>query len=228
MNTALAAEQECVPDVFVWSAKYETGIEIVDTQHHGLVDLINRIGTVHREAAPVSVLEQVLDELAAYARDHFATEHRLMHEAGLDQAYVSDHVATHGSFVKQLGLMRGFLQEFAAGAVARPVALPDHLARRAYSGRRPGHGLAGAVGRRRHVGRGSKGLGQRQGQPRSRCAGGGDASHVCGTRAAKRGNRADQCPAARARAPARTRAARTRHLQCGPGAAGRSANRRGL
>ena len=75
MNTALAAEQECVPDVFVWSAKYETGIEIVDTQHHGLVDLINRIGTVHREAAPVSVLEQVLDELAAYARDHFATEH---------------------------------------------------------------------------------------------------------------------------------------------------------
>jgi hemerythrin-like metal-binding protein len=110
LNTALAAEQECVPDVFVWSAKYETGIEIVDTQHHGLVDLINRIGTVHREAAPVSVLEQVLDELAAYARDHFATEHRLMHEAGLDQAYVSDHVATHGSFVKQLGLMRGFLQ----------------------------------------------------------------------------------------------------------------------
>lgn len=110
MNTALAADFECVPDVFVWSAKYETGIKIVDVQHHGLVDLINRVGTVHREAAPMPVLEQVLDELAAYARDHFATEHRLMREAGIDEGFVSDHVAMHASFVKQLGLMRGFLQ----------------------------------------------------------------------------------------------------------------------
>ena len=109
MDTALAPDQECMVDVFVWSAKYETGIELVDAQHHGLVDLINRIGTVHRDSAPVSVREQVLDELAEYARSHFATEHRLMRDAGLDQGFIHDHVAMHGSFVKQLGLMRACL-----------------------------------------------------------------------------------------------------------------------
>lgn len=106
----MAPAQEGALDVFVWSAKYETGIELVDAQHHGLVDLINRVGTIQRESAPVAMLEPVLDELAAYARDHFAMEHRLMREAGLEAGFVRDHVATHGSFVKQLDLMRACLQ----------------------------------------------------------------------------------------------------------------------
>ncbi len=109
MDAAVAPAQELAVDVFVWGTKYETGIEVVDAQHRGLVDLINRLGAVHRESAPAQMREQVLDELAAYARDHFATEQRLMHDAGLDQDYVRDHLGAHANFVKQLGLMRACL-----------------------------------------------------------------------------------------------------------------------
>lgn len=106
MNSELAPAQEEGADVFVWSTKYETGIVLVDAQHHGLVELINRVGAVYRQSAPLSSLEPVLDELSAYARDHFAMEHALMRDAGLDGSFVRDHVAAHGSFVKQLESMR--------------------------------------------------------------------------------------------------------------------------
>lgn len=110
MDSASAPGHEGMHDVFVWSAKYETGIDLVNAQHHGLVNLINRVGAVHRQSESAAILESVLDELAAYARDHFAAEHRLMRDSGLDEAFVRNHVATHGSFVKQLDLMRACLQ----------------------------------------------------------------------------------------------------------------------
>lgn len=98
-------------EVFVWSAKYETGIELVDTQHKGLVSIINRVGEASQQSQPPGSIESILDELAAYARDHFAMEHRLMRDAGLHEPFVHDHVATHGSFVKQLDLMRACMRD---------------------------------------------------------------------------------------------------------------------
>lgn len=98
-------------EVFVWNAKYETGIELVDTQHKGLVGIINRVGEASQQSQPSGTIEPILDELAAYARDHFAMEHRLMRDAGLHEPFVGDHVATHGSFVKQLDLMRSCMRD---------------------------------------------------------------------------------------------------------------------
>lgn len=111
MDTAVAADQESIDEAFVWSAKYETGIELVDQQHHGLVDLINRVGAAYRQAAPPAMLEPVLDQLVVYARDHFAMEHQLMRDAGLDDGFVCQHVGAHGSFAKQVELMRGCLHK---------------------------------------------------------------------------------------------------------------------
>ena len=33
-------------ETFRWTPHFETGLETVDTQHHRLVDLINRFGTL--------------------------------------------------------------------------------------------------------------------------------------------------------------------------------------
>lgn len=98
-------------EVFVWSAKYETGIDLVNTQHKGLVGIINRVGEASQQSLEPGGIEPILDELAAYARDHFAMEHRLMRDAGLHEPFVHDHVATHGSFVKQLDLMRSCMRD---------------------------------------------------------------------------------------------------------------------
>lgn len=98
-------------EAFVWSSKYETGIELVDTQHRNLVALINRVGEAQQQSQPSFTIEPILEELAAYARDHFATEHRLMRDAGLHEDYVRNHVSSHASFVKQLDLMRACLED---------------------------------------------------------------------------------------------------------------------
>lgn len=111
MDTVVTADLEFADDAFVWSEKYETGLDTVDRQHRSLVGLINRVGVAFRQDAPAAVLEPALDELVAYARDHFAMEHQLMRDAGLDQGFVAGHVAAHGSFASHVELMRGRLQK---------------------------------------------------------------------------------------------------------------------
>lgn len=98
-------------NVFVWSSRYETGITVVDVQHQGLVDLINRVGRALETGADAIEIQVVLEELVAYARDHFATEARLMRESGVDLGFAEQHIAGHGRFVKQLALLRDIARE---------------------------------------------------------------------------------------------------------------------
>jgi hemerythrin-like metal-binding protein len=88
---------------FVWSSLFETGIALVDVQHHGLVDIINRVGNeLISETAIASSADAVYGELASYAQHHFADEERLMSEAGIDPQHLERHRLHHRQFVGQL------------------------------------------------------------------------------------------------------------------------------
>ena len=92
---------------FLWNQLFITGLEQVDAQHHRLVELINRLGDslIAANSTDDAALRSVFDELADYARYHFAEEERLQRDSGLPSAYRDRHQLHHAQFIEQLSLM---------------------------------------------------------------------------------------------------------------------------
>ncbi len=94
-------------EVFSWGPQFFTGIEIVDAQHHRLVDITNELGDVMltEDAMSEGRMQILFKQLADYAREHFHDEEVLMRQVGVDARHVDQHVWHHHQFVEQLGAM---------------------------------------------------------------------------------------------------------------------------
>ncbi len=92
-------------DSFKWDDNFVTGIAEVDAQHMELVSLINRLGELlaSAEALGGPEIPAVLDELASYARFHFAAEEELMRRAGVDERHVTTQQREHENFIEEVG-----------------------------------------------------------------------------------------------------------------------------
>ncbi len=96
---------------FKWESFFETGIEIVDTQHQGLVATINEAAPLlARPGGPdLECAEAILDKLFDYAAVHFKTEEGLMDLHKVDKRYVDHHCDIHAQFVEQVIDMRALI-----------------------------------------------------------------------------------------------------------------------
>lgn len=94
-------------DAFVWNQHFFTGIEVVDSQHHRLVDITNELGDVMLGGDEISEgrMQILFKQLADYAREHFHDEEALMRQVGLDARHVDLHVKHHHQFVEHLTSM---------------------------------------------------------------------------------------------------------------------------
>lgn len=112
-------------NTFVWDQDFITGIELVDEQHRALVELFNRLSAAitHGQATDDTAADAVLDELADYARQHFADEEKLMSDAGLFPTYREAHVARHEQFIVQVATLRAAHR----GRAGRPTAIVEFL-----------------------------------------------------------------------------------------------------
>ncbi len=92
---------------FHWNKFFETGIDTVDQQHHGLVDLINQFGEslIEGQGASFNDIELLFNRLTAYAQRHFRDEDALMQVAGLDARHLAQHRKAHADFVQDLSLL---------------------------------------------------------------------------------------------------------------------------
>ncbi|MFA6921665.1 MAG: bacteriohemerythrin [Gallionella sp.] len=89
-------------ETFIWDNKFNTGVEVVDTQHHKLVDLINRLGAISAHQASNGELGTILTELANYTVYHFDTEEQLMKQYGVDATHQDIHTRAHQHFTAQV------------------------------------------------------------------------------------------------------------------------------
>jgi len=82
---------------FLWNKSFETGIDFVDQQHHGLVELINEAAPFLSAAGPIDRerTERLLDRLFAYAATHFKAEEELMHRSGVYARHAQLYGAEH-------------------------------------------------------------------------------------------------------------------------------------
>lgn len=89
-------------EAFIWDNKFNTGVDVVDEQHHKLVDLINRLGSINAHLTSTTELGEILTELANYTVYHFNTEEELMRKYAVDAAHQDVHVKAHKHFTNQV------------------------------------------------------------------------------------------------------------------------------
>lgn len=89
---------------FVWDDNFVTDLDMVDEQHHALVDLFNELSralfspSCDREG----LLADVYGRLLAYTEYHFREEEEMMEQIGLDPRHVDSHRSMHRQFVEQV------------------------------------------------------------------------------------------------------------------------------
>ena len=91
---------------FKWGSQFLTDIPEVDEQHYKLVSLLNRYGAALAEnALEREIVDRTFGELAAYAREHFDTEEKLMASIPLDQRHIEHHSVGHRNFVDEVTIL---------------------------------------------------------------------------------------------------------------------------
>jgi len=81
-----------------WSAKYETGIKAIDRDHKALFEEIKNLTVVLLQHESAAHVEQAIDCLEAYVREHFEREENFMIQAGYPktEAHIRTHRAMQG------------------------------------------------------------------------------------------------------------------------------------
>ncbi|MBN1958797.1 MAG: hemerythrin family protein [Desulfuromonadales bacterium] len=94
-------------DLIHWDESLETGLSEVDKQHHHLVDVTNRFGTLlsHDEIRPADIAS-LLEELISYTQYHFEEEEKVMRQAGIDQRHLDLHEKEHQSFFQDVTVLQ--------------------------------------------------------------------------------------------------------------------------
>lgn len=98
-------------ETFVWTSTFETGITAIDQHHRRLVDMLNTLANQVAGGASKEVLLALLDEMAAYAVEHFRMEEDLMQRHRVDDAFDASHRHAHGTFIRQAREARAMVAE---------------------------------------------------------------------------------------------------------------------
>ena len=87
-----------------WDATLELGVEALDKQHKGMVEIANRLFDAHRSGRRDEILLRIRDLLNA-ATEHFLFEEQMMAEAGYERAEVhgNHHAEVLAQFDRFLG-----------------------------------------------------------------------------------------------------------------------------
>ena len=93
--------------IFVWGEEFHTGIGKIDEQHHGLIDLFNRLGEamVESDGLDEATIELVFRQLMDYAKNHFFAEEAMMRRAGVDSRHKDYHLRAHDDFTTHVRAM---------------------------------------------------------------------------------------------------------------------------
>ncbi|ODU52130.1 MAG: bacteriohemerythrin [Lysobacteraceae bacterium SCN 69-48] len=86
--------------LLVWQAELDTGIDVIDQQHHRIVALINQLAEATTRDDQAAVLEELVD----YTLSHFAFEEELMEESGY--TFGPAHKRVHDMFVRRVSEYR--------------------------------------------------------------------------------------------------------------------------
>ena len=132
--------------LLTWNQTYSVGIESIDGQHLSLFQTLNELHSAMAQGKTKAVTGQLLRDLIAYTRSHFASEEAILARTGYPG------LAQHREHHRELaGQAAQYLQRFERGEPALSVHLlsflrdwlSNHILRedRAYSAWLMQHGI---------------------------------------------------------------------------------------
>lgn len=83
-----------------WNAAYSVGVAAIDQQHKGLIAQIRNFQEAMLEGRAAQSLDQILANLGAYTRVHFAFEEKLMEEHAYPET--AAHQAAHAGLAQRV------------------------------------------------------------------------------------------------------------------------------
>ncbi|VAW68536.1 Hemerythrin domain protein [hydrothermal vent metagenome] len=92
-----------------WTDELNTNIQVIDSQHHRIVDYINNLDDVSGSNERDEV-GKVLNELVDYTLSHFAFEESLLEDS--NYPFINGHKRVHALFIKRVS---SFQQRFEMG-----------------------------------------------------------------------------------------------------------------
>jgi hemerythrin-like metal-binding protein len=108
--------------IFPWSDAYSVGISHIDTQHKGLIRLINDLHAAMAAGKGKEVLGTILGELVRYTETHFAYE-----EAMLRQRQYSNLTAHHNVHQKLTAQVVELQQRFRSSKIIMSLEVMQFL-----------------------------------------------------------------------------------------------------
>lgn len=110
---------------FRWNPDFATGLEEVDAQHRGMVELIGGLSArIERADLDPDTLAPMFTDLQRYAEEHFLTEAKILAEFSVDARHVDQHRNEHTYF---LGQIEDMIQRFSSRSGATALQLLDFL-----------------------------------------------------------------------------------------------------
>lgn len=91
-----------VIEIFPWNENFNTGIEVIDSQHKELVLIINSLAREIAFGIDQDRLNGVFDRLVDYTHYHFETEEAIWHKYLSGQTLEIEHKHTHAGFVDRV------------------------------------------------------------------------------------------------------------------------------
>ncbi len=85
---------------FVWEDNYNTGIELIDSQHQRMFEIMNDLLDLLLITPTKEQIREITTSLIQYKRYHFATEEKYFQEFNYEKT--KDHVAIHQWFDEKI------------------------------------------------------------------------------------------------------------------------------
>lgn len=89
--------------LFIWNDSYATGVDIIDTQHKKLLDILNKLDRIvaEKNVSSKEVLS-MLNELVEYTKYHFSSEEQFMLGLNYDKKAYQAHQLVHQRFIDKV------------------------------------------------------------------------------------------------------------------------------
>ena len=89
-------------EIFPWNDNFDTGINEIDVQHKKLVELLNQLSSHLAYQFKSPTMDEVFNELTAYAIHHFNSEEAIWQKYFTDDAWYTAHQKTHTTFIDDI------------------------------------------------------------------------------------------------------------------------------
>jgi len=93
---------------YQWSESMSVGVELIDSDHKALIDLINLLHKSVSDDSTKQSLQDVFDRLIAYTEIHFSREEKVMQACGFPG--LTTHQDEHADFTGRVYEIRAKLQ----------------------------------------------------------------------------------------------------------------------